>query len=282
MRIWHIITGEYSPQPGGVSDYTWLVANGLASDSNTVHVWAPQCDLPDNGAAEVEVHRLPGHFGPHALSIIASAIRANPGSAVLVQYVPHAYGFKAMNLPFCLWLYSIRHAGLTVMFHEVAFPIGPTQMFRHNLLGMVTKLMARLVCRSATRILVASARWQEMLNQLGATAPISWIPVPSNIAVVENATATASWRERCTEASGLLVGHFVNYSDYSAERLSQIVPALLGEYRKLSLLLLGVNSIELRRRLLSAHLHLANRIHATGVLTAHELSWALTACDLMV
>jgi hypothetical protein len=196
--------------------------------------------------------------------------------------VPHAYGFKAMNLPFCLWLYSIRPAGLTVMFHEVAFPISPAQPLRHNLLGAVTKLMARLVCRSATRIMVASARWQQMLNQLGATAPISWLPVPSNIAVVENTAATASWRERYTKASGLLVGHFANYSDYSVERLSQIVPTLLEKHRELSLLLLGANSKELRRRLLSVNLHLANRVHATGALAAQELSWALAACDLMV
>jgi glycosyltransferase involved in cell wall biosynthesis len=282
VSVWHIITGEYPPQLGGVSDYTGLVANGLASAGNTVRVWAPRCDLPDNTAAAVEVHRLPGHFGSPALATITRAVRANPGCAVLVQYVPHAYGFKAMNLPFCLWLYSIRRAGLTVMFHEVAFPIGPAQPLRHNLLGAVTKLMAWLVCRSATRIMVASARWQEMLSQLGATAPISWIPVPSNIAVVENAAATASWRGRFTKASGLLMGHFANYSDYSVERLSQIISVLLGEHRELSLLLLGANSQEFRRRLLSENLHMASRVHATGALAAQELSWALAACDLMV
>ncbi len=28
---WFIITGEYPPQPGGLSDYTELVANGLGA-----------------------------------------------------------------------------------------------------------------------------------------------------------------------------------------------------------------------------------------------------------
>jgi hypothetical protein len=199
-----------------------------------------------------------------------------------VQYVPHAYGFKAMNLPFCLWLNSIRHDDLTVMFHEVAFPIGPAQPLRHNLLGVVTQLMARLVCHSATRIIVASTRWQAMLTRLGATAPISWVPVPSNIPVVENTAATARWRQRCTKVSGLLVGHFANYSGYSVERLSQIMPALLGKHGQLSLLLLGANSGELRRRLLNTNRHLAGRVHATGQLAPQDLSWALAACDLMV
>jgi len=199
-----------------------------------------------------------------------------------VQYVPHAYGFKAMNLPFCLWLKSIRHAGLIVMFHEVAFPIRRAQPLRHNLLGAVTQLMARLVCHSARRIMVASARWQEMLIKLGATAPISWVPVPSNIPVVENAVATARWRQRFTKASGLLVGHFANYSDYSVKRLSQIMPALLGEHSQLSLLLLGTNSGELQRRLLNTNRHLAGRVHATGSLAPQDLACALAACDLMV
>ena len=37
---WHILTCEYPPQTGGVSDYTFLVANGLASHDE-VHVWCP-------------------------------------------------------------------------------------------------------------------------------------------------------------------------------------------------------------------------------------------------
>jgi len=247
-----------------------------------VHVWAPQCSLHSNNIGAVEVHRLPGHFGPYALASVARAVRANPACSVLVQYVPHAYGLKAMNLPFCLWLNSIRHADLTVMFHEVAFPIGRAQPFRHNLLGAVTRLMARLVCRSATRIMVASARWQAMLTRLGATAPISWVPVPSNIPVVENAAETARWRQRCTKANGLLMGHFANYSEYSVERLSQLMPALLGKHDQLSLLLLGANSGELRRRLLNTNHYLAGHIHATGSLASQDLSWALAACDLMV
>jgi len=281
LGIWHIITGEYPPQQGGVSDYTNQVANGLASADNSVHVWVPQCNLPDNNAAGVSVHRLPGHFGPRALAQMARAVRAKP-CRVLVQYVPHAYGFKAMNLPFCLWLRSIRHVGPTVMFHEVAFPMNPGQLLRHHMLGAVTRLMARLVCHSANRIMVAGARWQALLSELGTTAPISWVPVPSNIPVVKNAVATARCRLRCAGANGLLMGHFANYSDYSVRRLSQVVPILFRERSDLSLLLLGSNSREFRRHLLRANPRLGRRVHASGSLAPSELSSALAACDLMV
>lgn len=282
MGVWHIITGEYPPQAGGVSDYTWLVANGLASTDNTVHVWAPECGLPGSSGGGVEVHRLRGHFGPCALVAMARAIRASPACSVLVQYVPHAYGFKAMNLQFCLWLNSIRHADLTVMFHEVAFPVSAAQPFRHNVLGAVTRLMARLVSRSAARIMVASERWQAMLSRLGATAPISWVPVPSNIPVIVDAAATARWRQSCATAGGLLVGHFANYCDYSVTRLSEVVPPLLEQQRHVSFLLLGANSDELCGRLLKVNSHLARRVHASGPLAAPDLSGALAACDLMV
>ena len=43
----HIITPEYPPQPGGVSDYTAQVAEGLAQEGEEVHVWCPgnaRCD----------------------------------------------------------------------------------------------------------------------------------------------------------------------------------------------------------------------------------------------
>jgi glycosyl transferase family 1 len=149
-------------------------------------------------------------------------------------------------------------------------------------LGLVTRLMARVVCCSATRILVASERWQGVLATLGATAPVSWVPIPSTIPVLQDASATERWRRRCTKTTGLLVGHFANYCEYSVGRLSQVVPALLAEQRDLSFLLLGINSCELRRRLLSSNRHLAGRVHASGPLAPQELSAALAACDIMV
>jgi glycosyltransferase involved in cell wall biosynthesis len=282
LGTWHIITGEYPPQNGGVSDYTFLVADGLASAGESVHVWAPASELSATSQAGVEVHRLPGHFGPSALTILGEAIRANQACAVLVQYVPHAYGCKAMNLPFCLWLRSVRRASLTIMFHEVAFPLRPGQPYRHKVLGVMTHLMARIVCRSATKIMVASERWKSILIRLGATAPISWVPVPSNITVVPDEPATAQWRQLSATPGGLVLGHFANYCEYSVKSLSQVVPKLLDDHRQLSLLLLGARSGELRHRLLAINPGLDERIFASGALAGPDLSSAMAACDIML
>ena len=258
-----------------------MVAESLALANDSVHVWAPQYDRHHASHGRVELHRVPGHFGPVSLSIITRAIKARPG-AVLLQYVPHAFGFKAMNLPFCLWLNFIRQFSLVVMFHEVAFPRSREQPFRHNLLASMNRFMARLVCRSATKIMVSSQRWEKLLRQLGTAVPISWVPVPSTIPVTPDVTASMTLRQKYASSKGLLIGHFANYCDYSVAHLSRIAPSLLREHTELAFLLLGAKSDDLRRHLLTTNPDLSGRVHATGALTARDLSSALGACDLMV
>src|SRR5688572_2254207 len=43
-ELWTIITGEYPPQSGGVSDYTCMLAHALAQDAEAVDVWCPGRD----------------------------------------------------------------------------------------------------------------------------------------------------------------------------------------------------------------------------------------------
>src|SRR6266852_374370 len=84
MAVWHLITGEYPPQPGGVSDYSRLVACGLAGAGDEVHVWAPECTAQLQSDDGVVVHRLPGHFGPRALTARARSIDSPGQSRMLV------------------------------------------------------------------------------------------------------------------------------------------------------------------------------------------------------
>jgi len=94
---WQILTGEYPPQPGGVSDYTQLLAAGLAADGADVTVWAPPCEAPAPFThGRVTVHRLPDCFGARSLRAIDAHLRTLPHPRrILVQYVPHAFGRTA-------------------------------------------------------------------------------------------------------------------------------------------------------------------------------------------
>ena len=95
-RTWHVLTGEYPPQSGGVSDYTRQLARGLVEAGDRVEVWAPPCEQHDGpGTVDlgVTVHRLPDRFGPRSLWRLTQALNRMPAPRrILVQYVPHAFG----------------------------------------------------------------------------------------------------------------------------------------------------------------------------------------------
>jgi len=282
LQHWHIITGGYPPQPGGVSDYTRRVAVELVRAGDVVNTWAPVCGVADPIDAGVAVHRLPGHFGPRAIAILDRQLRMNP-ARILVQYVPHAFGFKAMNFPFVTWLYARRRANISVMFHEVSYPVDASQSLKHNLLGAATQKMAAIVARAAGRIFVSTSSWEPQLRALSGTAkPIVSIPVPSNLLVVEDCMAVQAIRQRHRPVEGPIVGHFGTYGDSIAKLLDRILPAILADVPHASAFLIGRNSEGYRERLIARNPQLAPRIAATGMLAAHDASAHVSACDLML
>jgi glycosyltransferase involved in cell wall biosynthesis len=279
-----MITGEYPPQAGGVSDYSCVVARGLAAAGDTVHVYAPEnpgIEPDDDG---VRIHRLPGHFGARALAKLSRSLGRNTNDRLLVQYVPHAFGFKAMNLPFCLWLFAHtrRYGGATVIFHEVNLGSQPGDLARYRLLDAVTKMMARLVVRSAVQIFVATPVWEARLRSYVALdQPITWLPVPSNIAVFGNSAQIAATRRRYVSACGPIIGHFSSHPPAIAAMLRSVVPRILAASSASTMLLIGAHSDTFRDSLISEYPELAARVVATGALPAGELSMAISSCDVM-
>ena len=64
MTEWHIITHEYPPQVGGVSDYTYLLASALAAAGDRLHMWCPAGSGDPPPAPGLIVHRELGEFTP--------------------------------------------------------------------------------------------------------------------------------------------------------------------------------------------------------------------------
>jgi len=283
LNSWHLITGEYPPQPGGVSDYSRLVAIGLANAGDRVTVWAPSSDTPESIDAGVTVCRLPGHFGPRALASLDRSLDSQEESRILVQYVPHAFGFKAMNIPFAVWLYARRDMDISVMFHEVSFPFDVSQPLKHNLLSVATRTMSRIVARSARRIFVSTPSWEKLLRRLvPGEKPIVWLPVPSNIPVIDNCTGVLEIRKKYASKSGPLLGHFGTYGEGVAQLLDRILPVLLNDVPEASAILLGRNGDVYLAALVRKQPNLAARVHATGGLPDRDASMHISACDLML
>lgn len=281
MARWEIITGEYPPQPGGVADYTQLVARGLAAAGDEVAIHAPaSSDVADDDQS-VRVCRLPDRFDRRGLLQLDPSIDGR--ARILVQYVPHAFGLKAMNLPFCVWLYKQRHRDVTVMFHEVAYPIRRGQSLERNALGAMHRLMAAAVARSAKHIFVAAEAWRGKVRRYAsAGCPIFWAPVPSNVPVIKDSHAMKSQRARYAPRGEALIGHFGTYGAELSERLRHALEPMVETNSAVNVLLIGRGSEEFRAKFMVRHPNAARRVHATGRLDRREASLSISACDAML
>ena len=202
----------------------------------------------------------------------------------MVQYVPQAFGMRGMNLPLCLWLFARRRAGITVMFHEVAVALRWQQPMRLNALGAVHLGMAFVLTRAAGRCVVSAAAWEPRLRALApAGAAISWLPVPSNVPVVDDPAGVHAVRRALMVEGGMILGNFGTAREtWIADRLAAVVPPLLRERPDAALMLLGRDSPALRSRLLKQTPGLQSRVYASGPLAPADVSRHIGACDLML
>jgi glycosyltransferase involved in cell wall biosynthesis len=287
---WHLITGEYPPMPGGVADYTLLVAGGLADAAGGagVHVWSPRSEGPRPAPRGVEVHDELGSYGLRDLARLGRALSRFAGPRrLLVQWVPHAYGWKSLNVPFCAWvLWRARRHGdvVDLVVHEPYLPFVRGRV-AHNVAAAVHRLMIVLLLQGARRVWITVPAWERRLRKytLARRLPIGWLPVPSNIPALPDPVGAASVRGRyLPRGEGQLVGHFGTFGEYARTMLARLVPALLDRADAASMVLIGPGSVEAREALVRIRGDLARRIHAAGRLPPHELSRHLGACDLMI
>lgn len=280
---WVLITGEYPPTPGGVSDYSRQIAQGLAEAGDEVHVWAP-ADLRFASASSYpNVHRLPGAFGPRDLEILDRFLRRLPKPCrLLVQYVPHAFGFKGMNVPFCWWL-SRRPEPVWIVFHEVVFPFSRDQRLTHNLLGLITHLMVSLVAHNAERIFVTIPSWQNLLPQSPSVQRrVTWLPVPSNIPTTGSPLVIREVREQIASAGEIIIGHFGTYGPAVTAMLNEVLPAVLQRDSRRRVLLIGRGSDQFALAFRQANPGLREQLSATGTLDREQIAAHLVACDCLV
>jgi glycosyltransferase involved in cell wall biosynthesis len=220
------------------------------------------------------VVRLADHFGKRGRAEVVERLTSDRPDRVLIQYVPHAYGMKAMNLPFARWVRRLRaFAPVWVMFHEAAFPF-VRRPLKHNLIAVANRLMAWWIATAADRVFVTIPAWGDLLRRLAPKSPPSeWLPVPSNLP-----TDVTPAPKRATE----LIGHFGTYGESVVKLLEPALVGLLEKSAGRVALLLGRNGDTFRGRFVARHPSLAARVIATGELSATETAAEIAACDLML
>ena len=272
---WHIVTGEFPPAPGGVSDYTIRLAEALAKWNDEVHVWTPEWPVPAIEPGGVEIHVLPRMFSLRWLMALERGLATYSGDqTLLVQYVPHMYGWKAMNLPFCYWLARHRRSSVWVMFHEVAFPFRPRQPFKHSFLAVVHRFMARVVLRAARQSFTSIEPYRDLLRRLAPEAETQLLRIFSNVPF------RGTPRYRTAPGSQFSIGMFSNFNAEISALLEETLPVLL-ENRDFHVRLIGPG-LSLIRRLERRYPHLSERVSTTGHMTAPEIGPHLQACDALL
>ena len=281
----HIVTPEYPPQSGGVSDYTAQVAEGLAREGEEVHVWCPGVNALQLADGLVHVHRDLGQVNAKDLKKVGEQLDRFPAPRrILVQYVPHGYGRRSMNVPFCTWLWRRAQQGdsIEIMVHEAFLNFEGS--WRQYGAALIHRLMTVILLRAASRVWVSipecERRWK--WYTFGRSVPFQWLPVPSNIRVARDETAIQAVRRRYAPQGGLLLGHFGTYGAPVLSVLEPIVLKIAREIGDLPLLLMGMRSQEFRDGLIERHPALECRVHATGPLDPESLSHHIAACDVLI
>jgi len=278
---WQIITGEYPPHSGGVADYTYRLAKALAEQSEEVHIWAP---MPPSSEVptlkHVEVHCLPNGFGLKWLLALHRGLAAFPNQQpLLVQFVPHMYGWKAMNIAFCFWLAGLRRRNVSVMFHEVAFPFRKGQSWKHTMLAIAHRLMAWIILRRAQRSFTSIEPYRDLLTRIAPKASIQLLRLFSNVTfdrpsdTTGHAHVSASRLER-------VVGIFSSFGVETWNLLEDTLPDLL-ENSTVNVVLIGPGSsfIEHFCRKFACF---KERMSTTGRISALQAGSHLQACDVLL
>jgi glycosyltransferase involved in cell wall biosynthesis len=284
--VWHLVTSEYPPQHGGVSDYTSRLAATMARQGEEVHVWCPGTSGLEITQDGVHVHRDFGKFRPVDLRHVAQALdRFSGPRRLVVQWVPHGYGYRSMNLAFCWWLErrSARHQDhITLVVHEPFLTFRWLSM-RQSAAALVHRLMILLTLRAAKRVLVTIPEWERRLRPYAFRRDVQfgWQPIFSNIPVLRDPSRTPAIRAQFAAGGQLLIGHFGTFGSLITPLLRPILQSLTDE-GQCHILLMGEHSDEFREQLISEQPQIAGVLHATGRLSADELSSHLAACDLMI
>ncbi len=272
----HIITGEYPPDDGGVAGHTAVIAAALAACGEQVHVWCPGTSGPSEDGG-VTIHRELGALGPADLRRVSAALKGS--RRLLVQWVPHAFGRRSLNVAFCRWLLRRRRQGdeIDVIVHEPFLPFEGTLKMKGA--AVVHRVMTTYVLRSATRVWITIRAWERYLRPYAPKRDLrfEWLPVPSTIPVDGSTVAQAA-----AASSRLLIGSFPTGERYAEDVLRDAILPLLGSNPLLHLLLIGRRSEAARDGLLGADGSLHERILATGAMDLANLSRRVAACDVAV
>jgi glycosyltransferase involved in cell wall biosynthesis len=232
--------------------------------------------------AGIVVHPVAGTWSRSDLARVDASLDEQPEPrCLLVQWVPHAFGHRSLNVRFCAWVRSrARRKGdrVDVVVHEAFHAFGEGS-WRQDVAAAVHRVMVTLLLQRATKAWVTIPAWADRLRRYGRSVSFCWLPVPSNIPVSADPAAVHALRAGFPEGTRI-VGHFSTYNTDTRRDLDVILPAILTD-ASLAVLLIGRGSERFLAEFVGRHAALAPRVRATGSVDVLALSHALQASDVL-
>jgi glycosyltransferase involved in cell wall biosynthesis len=281
VRVIHLLTPEYPPKVGGVAAYTRQLARGLSVAGELVHVWCPEGESGDG----FQIHPVLGGF--HRADLCRTGVLLDEFPTprrILVQWVPHGYSPRAMNLFFCLWLWrrAARGDRIELMVHEPYLNFREGN-WRQAAAAAVHRVMTAILLRAATRVWMSVPAWEEMWRPwaFGRRVPFGWLPIPSALRQPDPDDRRRVLTAVAADGQSI-VGHLGTYGRPVAALLEPVLADLLRRSDRIRVLLMGVNSDRFLESFCMRHPHLVDRITAAGPLDDASLSAHVAACDVLI
>ena len=199
--------------------------------------------------------------------------------------MPHGFGYRSLNVGFCLWLRRRARRGdrVEIMVHEPYLAFGGGAL-RWTAAASVHRVMTVILARAARRIWIAIPDWERRWRPyvLGRDVPFTWLPIPSSLPEPAPDDVRRV-RDRYAPAGGPIVGHLGSYGTVATRALSasRAQPSCSARRTRPSSCSASTGTVSISSSLRD-HPQLAARIHATGTLSPQALADHIGACDLLV
>ena len=289
MRIC-LISGEFPPMQGGVSDYTHELGQAMADLGHDVLVLTSVRAADQGATAGYRVFPVVRDWGWPFWNTWREFCRRERPDVVNVQYQAAAYHMKpAINLlPWRMRLWREEQPALIVTFHDLLVPF----LFRGA--GPLRRMSIDCLARGAQGVVATNEEDFGELDTRAPAVPRRLIPIGPNV-MPRSAKPVdrAAWRKRWgigEDQLALAYFGFVNQSK-GGEELIEALAKLVAEGRDVRLLMIGgrvgasdpTNLAYLHRvQGLIAERDLTSRVVWTDYLPADEATATLMAVDICV
>ena len=282
MSTLHVITCEYPPAIGGVSEHSRVLAEAAAAEGHDVRVWTGADGAASNG---IHVRAALGDFSSAALARADAALNewAAP-RRVIVQWVPHGYGRKGLNVAFSRWIRRRARAGdrIDLIVHEPFLDFfGPSWL--QPAAALVQRYMTWSMVRAADRVWVTIPGWAPRLRlarRHGQPEAIA-LPVPGTIPPVHDPAAVSAVRRALLGGRSRLLGYFGSGGPYPLGAIRTTLADLSRRGDDAAFVCIGRGS-EAFASEARAVPSLSVPVAATGALALKDVSLHLQACDALV